>query len=57
MGNLRPARPIEEGDWLTAQLTPRNKITFSHDYKKVYVVSTGKGPGDTIDVHLTERLK
>src|SRR3984893_6255961 len=29
------------------QVPDPNGITFSHDYKKVYVVSTGKGPGDT----------
>src|SRR5438309_2552061 len=28
------------------QVPDPNGITFSHDYKKVYVVSTGKGPGD-----------
>jgi gluconolactonase len=29
------------------QVPDPNGITFSHDYKKVYVASTGKGPGDT----------
>jgi gluconolactonase len=29
------------------QLPDPNGLTFSPDYKKLYVVSTGKGPGDT----------
>ncbi len=30
-----------------AQVPDPNGLSFSHDYKKLYVVSTGKGPGDT----------
>jgi gluconolactonase len=30
-----------------AQAPDPNGLCFSHDYKKLYVVSTGKGPGDT----------
>jgi gluconolactonase len=29
------------------QVPDPNGLCFSHDYKKLYVVSTGKGPGDT----------
>ncbi len=29
------------------QVPDPNGLTFSHDYKKLYVASTGKGPGDT----------
>ncbi|HYB42371.1 MAG TPA: SMP-30/gluconolactonase/LRE family protein, partial [Candidatus Methylomirabilis sp.] len=29
------------------QVPDPNGLTFSHDYKKLYVISTGKGPGDT----------
>jgi gluconolactonase len=29
------------------QLPDPNGLCFSHDYKKLYVISTGKGPGDT----------
>ena len=30
-----------------AQVPDPNGLCFSHDYKKLYVASTGKGPGDT----------
>jgi gluconolactonase len=29
------------------QVPDPNGLAFSHDYKKLYVISTGKGPGDT----------
>jgi gluconolactonase len=29
------------------QVPDPNGLTFSHDYKRLYVASTGKGPGDT----------
>ncbi len=29
-----------------SQVPDPNGLAFSHDYKKLYVVSTGKGPGD-----------
>jgi gluconolactonase len=29
------------------QVPDPNGLCFSHDYKKLYVISTGKGPGDT----------
>jgi len=29
------------------QLPDQNGLCFSHDYKKLYMISTGKGPGDT----------
>src|SRR5215208_887135 len=33
---------------VTEDLVPDpNGLTFSHDYRKLYVASTGKGPGDT----------
>ena len=33
---------------LNDQVPDPNGIAFSHDFKKLYVASTGKGPGDTI---------
>jgi gluconolactonase len=30
-----------------AQVPDPNGLAFSHDYKKLYVISTGKGPGDS----------
>jgi gluconolactonase len=33
---------------LNDQVPDPNGISFSHDFKKLYVASTGKGPGDTI---------
>ena len=30
-----------------AQVPDPNGLAFSPDYKKLYVISTGKGPGDT----------
>jgi len=33
---------------LNDQVPDPNGLSFSHDYKKLYVSSTGKGPGDTI---------
>ncbi len=39
-GKLEVAIPEE-------QLPDPNGICFSHDYKTLYVISTGKGPGDT----------
>ena len=42
----RPERPRGPGG-RRGQVPDPNGLCFSPDYKKLYVVSTGKGPGDT----------
>ena len=47
-----PDLPLDPSGTLTvvateAQVPDPNGLCFSHDYKRLYVASTGKGPGDT----------